>query len=140
MGPGGGIVLDMGEYSPIKDGPGSDFQIRSSTQSDDPIKVLVAQNTDDPFKEVGKGFGTIEFDIENTQMKKIRFVKIEDLGHGPFNESQAGYDLDAVVNLSQITNSYPENTGCGCNLTRKQTVSSSVLLGLLRLGWSILSR
>jgi carboxypeptidase D len=98
--PGGAITLDMGEGTPVEDGDGADLLVVSGTGSDDPIDVLVSDDQDGPFVQVGGGTGDVEADLDGSGLPEARFVRVVDTGSGPFNDAEAGYDLDAVINLS----------------------------------------
>jgi hypothetical protein len=101
LSPGGSITLDMGADSWIGDVDGPDLVVVSGTLSDDPVRVLVAQNLDGPFRLAASGSGDVEVDIGLTEFQTIRYVRVVDDGNGPFNDELAGYDLDAVVNITR---------------------------------------
>jgi hypothetical protein len=98
--PGGSITLDMGPTTPVTDLEGPDLLVLSGTGSDDPATVLVAEGQDGPFTELASGTGDIEIDLADAGVGDVRFVRLQDDGDGPFNHAEAGYDLDAVINLS----------------------------------------
>jgi hypothetical protein len=62
--------------------------------------VLVGASEDGPFVQVASGSGDVDADIAGSGLGKARYVRLVDMGTGPFNEAYAGYDADAVVNLS----------------------------------------
>ncbi|MBN2716477.1 MAG: hypothetical protein JXX14_11530 [Deltaproteobacteria bacterium] len=98
---GGTITVDMGSLQPVVDVPGMDLRIVSATGSDDTVRVSVAEYQDGPFVEVAAGSGNLDMDVQYSGMTQIRFVRITDETTGVnFNEAASGYDLDAVVNLS----------------------------------------
>jgi carboxypeptidase D len=96
----GALTLDMGDDTWVTDQPGADLRVVSATESDDPAAVLVASSQDGPFVLAAQSSGTFDVDIHDTGFAAIRFVRVVDLGDGPFNDPFSGYDLDAVVNLS----------------------------------------
>ncbi|MBW2278959.1 MAG: carboxypeptidase regulatory-like domain-containing protein, partial [Deltaproteobacteria bacterium] len=100
MSPGGSITLDMGPSTFVTNLDGPDLLVLSGTGSDDPATVLVAADQDGPFTELASGTGDIEIDLADAGVGDVRFVRLEDDGNGPFNNAEAGYDLDAVINLS----------------------------------------
>jgi zinc carboxypeptidase/carboxypeptidase family protein len=159
LSPGGSLTVDMGESSPIRNVEGLDLLVISGTQSDDPATVLVAENQDGPFVEVSSGEGSLEIDIASSGFDEIRFVRIVDTGNGDFNDESAGYDLDAVVDLSRGSEYVPpdggppieedagnkndagtvdpsqdtQTAGCGCWTTGNSERLSGLLMSLLLL-------
>lgn len=102
MSPTGTVTIDMGPDSPVVDEDGPDLQIVSGDQGeDDPVTVQVAEAQDGPFVTVASGRGTFDVDIADSGFDSIRFVRLIDTGDDPFNVELAGYDLDAVINLSK---------------------------------------
>lgn len=108
MSPGGSITLDLGEGYGVLDAEGPDLEIVSATGSAEEVRVSVATSQDGPFAEVGSGSGTFEVDVAGAGATALRFVRLLDASGGPFNDASAGYDLDAVVNLSPIPRPEPE--------------------------------
>ncbi len=146
--PIGSITLDMGIDTYVIDQLGADLKVVSGTESNDPAAVLVAEDLDGPFVLASQSVGSIDVDIHGTGLKKIRYVRIVDLGSAPFNDSFSGYDLDAVINLT-TNNNLPIDGGdnnkndteesdageinletadsCGCiAISKKQIYSSAV--------------
>ncbi len=100
LSPGGTITLDLGEGTGVVDGEGADLLVISGTGSDDPADVLLAGDRDGPFDPAAAGSGNIEIDLAEAGLAAARFVRVADTGAGQFNVENAGYDLDAVINLS----------------------------------------
>lgn len=107
MSPAGSVTVDLGEGHPVLDGPGADLRILSATGSDDPAAVLVADEEDGPYVELGRGTGDIDLDLATAGLSQARYVRVVDEGDGEFNALEAGYDLDAVVNLSPVPRDEP---------------------------------
>ncbi|MCP4606669.1 MAG: hypothetical protein GY847_40205 [Proteobacteria bacterium] len=101
LSPGGSITLDMGPLSWVDDMEGFDLEVQSGTGSRDQVRVLVAADQDGPFIQVAEGDGDIVADLAESGLDSIRYVRLIDLGDGPFNDEFAGYDLDAVVNIAK---------------------------------------
>lgn len=100
MSPGGSLTVDLGEEHEVLDGEGEDLEIVSGSSTDDPVVVAIAADQDGPFVELGDGAGTFVVDLAGSDLLEARFVRLFDIGEGPFNDAEAGYDLDAVINLS----------------------------------------
>lgn len=100
LSPKGTLTLDLGAGAEVVDRDGADLRVVSGTGSDDPVLVLVGESEDGPFVQVGSGQGDIDVDIAESGLKKARYVRLVDVSDGPFNEAYAGYDADAVLNLS----------------------------------------
>ena len=111
LSPRGSITLDLGESGGIVDRPGPDLRIESGTDSDDPVSVQVAVEQDGPFLELLRSAGDVEVDVAPTGLLLARYVRLVDLGDGPFNHPEAGYDLDAVINLSPPEREEPAPDG-----------------------------
>lgn len=94
------MTLDLGPGYGVLDGPGPDLLVVSGTDSDDEVRLLVAYHEDGPFVEVGRGQGTFMVDVIPWGPRPLRYVRLEDLGPGPFNDAAPGYDVDAVVAFS----------------------------------------
>jgi predicted deacylase len=110
LSPGGSITVDMGIDGGVLNVDGPDFAVVSATGSDDPARVLLASNQDGPFVVAASGAYDIPVDIASVGLVTARFVRIEDLGDGDFNDELAGYDLDAVVDITDVDD-WPFDTG-----------------------------
>ncbi len=100
LSPGGAIALDMGEATEVADVDGVDLVVESGTGSADTIAVYGAAAEDGPFALLAEGAGDVEADLADGSLAAARFVRVVDTTSGAFNAANAGYDLDAVVNLS----------------------------------------
>jgi hypothetical protein len=102
------LTIDLGEGHGIQDAEGNDLQVVSGTGSGDEVLVQVAVSQDGPFVDVAGGAGTFESDVASAGPSLLRFVRLIDVSGGAFNEEYAGYDLDAIVNLSPIPRPEPD--------------------------------
>jgi len=87
---------------------GADFKIFEGDGSDDGYHVRVSQEWDGPWIEVGSGFGTTEFDLDDGPIDWVRFIEIRDDYDGNAYEQNPGVDIDAIENLGEI-NMPPDN-------------------------------
>ena len=106
LGKGGVIELDMGVN--IINQVGSDFKVFEGDGSDDGYHVRVSQEWNGPWVEVGSGFGTTEFDLDDGPIDWIRFIEITDDYDGDAYETNPGVDIDSIENLAGI-NMPPNN-------------------------------
>lgn len=113
LGVGGEIVIDMGETTPIVNGPGFDFIIYESDAMSERYDVYVAQTWNDTYTFIGSGNGTTSFLLPNAT-NHFQFVKIRDDGDSDPYEFYPGFDLDAIETLHTLNTSY-----IICNLTVK---------------------
>lgn len=97
MSPGGTLTLDLGR--PVLDGSGPDLVAVSGTGSADSVALQASVDRDGPYVELATGSGDVEGDLASAGLASARFVRLVDEGVGPFNDAQAGYDVDAVVSL-----------------------------------------
>ncbi len=104
IGRNGWVVVDM-QY-PIVEGPGNDIKIYEGDTSAEGYTCFVGEFIDGPWYSLGTGSGTTEFDISVTGLVEAQFVKIVDDGDGTQTAPDAGFDLDAVEALEQISGVY----------------------------------
>ncbi len=104
IGRNGWVVVDM-QY-PIQDGPGNDIKIYEGDTSAEGYTCFVGEFIDGPWQSLGTGNGTTEFDLANGSLIEAQFVKIVDDGDGVQTAPDAGFDLDAVEALEQISGVY----------------------------------
>ena len=104
IGRNGWVVVDM-QY-PIQDGPGNDIKIYEGDASAEGYTCFVGEFIDGPWYSLGTASGTTEFDISVTGLVEAQFVKIVDDGDGVQTTPDAGFDLDAVEALEQISGVY----------------------------------
>lgn len=100
LGVGGVIVLDMGEAGEIFNSEGDDFIVYEGDSSDDGYTVYISENWDGPWSLLATGSGTTVFDLEDKDIMRARFLKIQDDGNGNPTEQNPGFDLDAIENLN----------------------------------------
>ncbi len=98
LGKNGWILLDMGRQ--YRDAAGNDLRVVEGDQSPEGFTISVAENYWGPWKEIGSGVGTSEFDLASRNIFQFRFIRIRDDGDGFGGIAKAGFDLDAVVHLS----------------------------------------
>ncbi len=97
LGKNGWIVFDMGENSPVIDGPGDDITIyEAGTDGDEGFELYLGENFNGPWTEIGSGNGTTAFDLQGTGMTEARYVCIRDDDVGSSSIPNPGFDLDAV--------------------------------------------
>jgi hypothetical protein len=104
IGRNGWIVVDM-QY-PIPDGPGNDIIIYEGDTSAEGYTCFASETIDGPWHSLGTGNGTTEFDLANGGLIDAQFVKILDDGDGTQTAPDAGFDLDAIESISEITGVY----------------------------------
>jgi parallel beta-helix repeat protein len=100
IGVGGEIVLDMGNHSKIINGEGNDFVVYEADEVSDGYNVYVSNFWNGPWENIGSGFGTSYFDLEDVGLDEACFVKIIDDGDGSPTETNPGFDLDAIQSLN----------------------------------------
>ena len=96
LGIGGVTVLDMNDHI-VNEPETDDFTIYEGDGSDDGYHVHVSKTWDGPWIDLGSGFGTTTFDLEDGSIDWARFVKIRDDYDGDQYEQNPGCDIDAVA-------------------------------------------
>ncbi|MCK4653726.1 MAG: hypothetical protein KAU01_04715 [Candidatus Cloacimonetes bacterium] len=104
IGKNGWVVVDM-QY-PIAEGPGNDIKIYEGDALAEGYTCFVGEFIDGPWYSLGTASGTTEFDISVTGLIEAQFVKIVDDGDGLQTAPDAGFDLDAVEALEQVSGVY----------------------------------
>ena len=104
IGRDGWVVVDM-QYS-IPDGPGNDIIIYEGDTSAEGYTCFASDTIDGPWDMLGAGNGTAEFDLATGSLIEAQFVKIVDDGDGVQTAPNAGFDLDAVGALEQVSGVY----------------------------------
>ena len=104
IGKDGWIIVDM-QY-PIPDGAGNDFIVYEGDASAEGYSVFAGETIDRPWMYIGDGNGTTEFDLADGNMIETQFVKIEDDGDGVQTAPDAGFDLDAIESIAEISGVY----------------------------------
>lgn len=94
VGKGGTIILDL-QY-PVMDLQGKDIKIIEGDNSAEGFICYVSQAIDGPWKQLGTGKGTSDFDLSSTGLQSAQFIKIVDDNDGTANVNDAGFDLDAI--------------------------------------------
>lgn len=107
LGRNGWIVLDMG--STVYDLPGNDIRIMEGDLTPEGYVLLVSRGLNGPWKTIGSGSGTGEFDIAAAPeaIQQFRYVRIEDDGDDFSGIANAGFDLDAVEILTGAEETSP---------------------------------
>ncbi|MFO7638964.1 MAG: M14 family zinc carboxypeptidase, partial [bacterium] len=83
--------FDMGENTPIINGPGIDFYVVEDDGSPGACSVYVANDWNGPWHYAGFGTGTQGYDLQVAGQSVARFVRIAD-----DNIGTDGYHLDAI--------------------------------------------
>jgi len=107
LGVGGYIIIDM--YNNITDLNGPDFRVDVGSGTDEGYQVSGSQNWNGPWTSLGVGNGTTEFDLANTSIDTVRYLKIKDDGNGNPSAMNPGCDIDAVENLAAAGADQPPN-------------------------------
>lgn len=104
IGKDGWCVLDM-QYV-IIDGPDSDFIVHEGDASPEEYTCYVGETLDGPWINLGTGNGTTAFDLASGNVSEAQFIKIVDDGDGAQTAADAGFDLDAIEVLDNISGVY----------------------------------
>ena len=115
IGKGGTVILDL--QHPLADLQGKDLKIVEGDNTAEGFTCYAAQTMDGPWKLLGTGKGTSDFDLGITGLQNGQFIKIVDDNDGTANVNDAGFDLDAVeVFLSSVTGITETNATAGLSL------------------------
>jgi hypothetical protein len=95
LGNRGYASFDMGERTPILNGPGNDFFVIEGDTSPEACSVFVSNDWNSNWHYVGFGTGTQGYDLSSAGQSTARFVRIVDDGNGG-SGGFAGFDLDAI--------------------------------------------
>jgi hypothetical protein len=106
IGKGGTIIMDF-QY-PVKDIQGKDIRVIEGDSSPEGFTCYAGQSMDGPWKLLGTGNGTSDFDLSAGSLQSAQFIKIVDDGDGTANVNDAGFDLDAVQTLDSMITGVPE--------------------------------
>lgn len=103
-GPGAELVLDMGETTPVVDGPGPDLEIREIGAvyggADESHRVLVSNSTNlESFVEIGTGRALSLLDISPSRLASARYVRLVDIATESLHVNTPGSDIDSVTAL-----------------------------------------
>ncbi|MCK4312354.1 MAG: hypothetical protein KAW88_06440, partial [Candidatus Cloacimonetes bacterium] len=109
IGKNGWAVLNM--QFPIPDGPGNDIKVFEGDTSPEGYTCYAGDTIDGPWHSLGTGNGTAEFDLSMAGLIETQFVKILDDGDGAQTAPDAGFDLDTVESISDISGVYIALTG-----------------------------
>jgi hypothetical protein len=93
------IVLDMG-VKILNNEDSTDFTVFEGDGSPDGYHVKASQEWDGPWVQLGSGFGTTEFDLEDGSIEWARYIEIRDDYDGDPYEMNPGVDIDAIQNLA----------------------------------------
>lgn len=103
LGKGGTIIVDL-QY-PAVDISGNEIKVVEGDASAEGYTCYAGQTMDGPWKLIGTGKGTTDFDLSQSGFQNAQFIKIVDDNDGTANANDAGFELDAI----QITD--PAITG-----------------------------
>jgi hypothetical protein len=95
LGVGGHAVFEMGDDTPLVDGAGADLTVIEKGD-DEGYEVLVSKNWTGPWKSLGTGSGTQNFDLQPSGLTEAMYVKIIDDGDGANTGTTPGADIDAI--------------------------------------------
>ena len=109
IGKSGYCVLDM-QY-PVIDGPGPDLKVYEGDTSPESFTCYAGSTMNGPWISLGPGTGTSEFDLGDGGLSEARYIKILDDGDGTANAANAGFDLDAIEAMEQVSGVYLVMTG-----------------------------
>ncbi len=109
IGKSGWIVLDM--QTPVLDGTGNDICIYEGDNTAEGFTAYAGESLDGPWQTLGTGSGTTEFDLAVAGMIEARYIRILDDGDGVAISADAGFDLDAVEVISEVSGVYIAMTG-----------------------------
>lgn len=104
IGKDGWIIVDM-QY-PILDGAGNDLIVYEGDTSAEGYSVYGGETIDGSWFSLGDGNGTTEFDLADGNLIEAQFIKIVDDGDGAAIAANAGFDLDAVEAISEVSGVY----------------------------------
>lgn len=129
-GPGYWVVLDMGEGEEITDGLGNDLRIFEIGAIfggvDEEYDVFIGNSSSGPWKYLGQGWTTSEFDLAGSGLTSARYVLIMDLSTRTGNP-KPGSDIDAV---------YALNMADDVIISAPDTVAMSISNNDVLLNWS----
>jgi hypothetical protein len=108
LGVNGNIIIDMEDN--ITDHAGSDLTVYEGGGTDDGYQIYGSATWNGPWTNIGAGMGTTTFDLANTTIDSVRYIKIVDDGTGSPSEMYPGCDIDAVENLAAGSTNYPPDT------------------------------
>ncbi len=101
LGKTGWIIVDMQKL--ILNNPGNDIIIYEGSNTQESYSVYAGLSIDGPWIFMANGTGTTEFELSTTGLSQARYYKIKDDGDGPVFADDAGFDLDAVSSLSEVS-------------------------------------
>ncbi|HVQ00896.1 MAG TPA: M14 family zinc carboxypeptidase [Candidatus Thermoplasmatota archaeon] len=108
IGVGGYLVVDMRDN--ITDASGPDFQVDVVDGTDNGYQVYGSLNWNGPWTSLGSGMGTTLFDLADTALDTVHYLKIMDDGSGNPNAQNPGCHIDAIENLAAVSPDQPPNT------------------------------
>lgn len=106
IGKGGTIIMDF--QKPVKDIQGKDIRVIEGDNSAEGYTCYAGQSMDGPWKQLGTGMGTSDFDLSAGSLQNAQFIKIVDDNDGTANVNDAGFDLDAIQTLDSMVTEIPE--------------------------------
>jgi hypothetical protein len=94
IGKGGTIIVDL-QY-PAVDNQGNDIKVVEGDASAEGFTCYAGQTMEGPWKSLGTGKGTTDFDLSQSGLASAQFIKIVDDNDGTANANDAGFELDAI--------------------------------------------
>jgi hypothetical protein len=102
IGKGGTIIVDL-QY-PAVDNQGNDIKVVEGDASAEGFTCYAGQTMEGPWKSLGTGKGTTDFDLSQSGLSSAQFIKIVDDNDGTANANDAGFELDAIqVTAAPVT-------------------------------------
>ena len=115
IGKGGTVVVDL-QY-PAVDIQGNDLKVIEGDASAEGYTCYASENMDGPWKLLGTGKGTTDFDLSQGSLQSARFIKIVDDNDGTANVNDAGFELDAIqVTDPPVTGIEEESVSTGLSV------------------------
>jgi hypothetical protein len=115
IGKGGTIIMDF--QSPVKDIQGKDIRVIEGDNSAEGYTCYAGQTMDGPWKQLGTGKGTSDFDLSTGSLPSAQFIKIVDDNDGTANVNDAGFELDAIQTLDSMITGIPDITTSQLNFS-----------------------
>ena len=78
----GFLIADMGEFTPILDGPGNDFNVSAQGGT---YRVSISNNLQNIFQILGTAQGNASFDLASVNITSAQYIKIEYYGGSPIS-------------------------------------------------------
>lgn len=94
---GGEIVLELEKKWPLRNGNGIDFIVYEAPVDGDEFYDCYVSLDLSNWYYLGRGLGTSGFDLSNSPLDSVYYIKIVDVNSGSNNLPYAGFDLDGLT-------------------------------------------